>query len=311
MDFSRKNSDGLISVIIPVYNVEEYLRKCLDSVVAQTHKNLEIICINDGSPDNCDAILDEYKKMDDRIRVIAFGENRGVAEARNTGLENAAGEYTGFVDPDDWLDNDFYEKLYEKAKETGAEITKGEIKMYFGEFGEQVFETNSNGIIRQKGKHYFSYGIPSALYKTEFIKKNGINFPAGITNGEDGVFLTKALVLAGRLELEDSVRYHYLKREGSAHSQIYDRAKTANILKATGLMVSFYNSLDEKVLSIKEYCTLFDVLKDSFSHFYERTDCKDLFLDGILDICKMCKYKEYYFENNIMKNPLRESPNGA
>ena len=99
-----------ISVIIPVYNVETYIRQCLDSVVNQTYKNLEIIIIDDGSPDNCGAICDEYAAKDERIQVI-HKENGGLASARNAGIEYASGEWIAFVDSDDWCETDYYEQL--------------------------------------------------------------------------------------------------------------------------------------------------------------------------------------------------------
>ena len=105
-----------VSVVIPIWNTEKYLRKCLASVVNQTYKNLEIICINDGSPDNSLAILEEYAKKDSRIIIINQG-NAGVSTARNRGLDIATGEYISFVDPDDWIESNTYEStvnLFEK-----------------------------------------------------------------------------------------------------------------------------------------------------------------------------------------------------
>ncbi len=115
----------LVSVIIPVYNTEKYLRKCLDSVCNQTLKDIEIICVNDCSSDDSLAILQEYASQDNRIKIINFTQNKGVAIARNTAIDEAKGEYIGFVDSDDYIDLDFYEKLYNKAVETGAEVAIG------------------------------------------------------------------------------------------------------------------------------------------------------------------------------------------
>lgn len=109
-------ADEKVSVIVPVYNVEKYLRRCLDSIVNQTYRNLEIILVDDGSPDNSGAICDEYAGKDDRIQVIHQG-NGGLSAARNTGLDVATGAYVSFVDSDDWLQDEFVEKLYEKAEE--------------------------------------------------------------------------------------------------------------------------------------------------------------------------------------------------
>ena len=109
-----------ISVIVPVYEVEPYLRKCLDSVVNQTYQNLEIILVDDGSPDKCPAICDEYAARDERIQVI-HKENGGVASARNAGLERVTGDYIGWVDSDDWIETDMFEYLLENAEKFGAE----------------------------------------------------------------------------------------------------------------------------------------------------------------------------------------------
>lgn len=113
----------MISVIIPVYNVEPYLRKCLDSVVNQTYKELEIFIIDDGSTDGSGAICDEYVKADKRIRVF-HTENRGLSCARNLGLDEVKGEWIGFVDSDDWIEPDMYEVLLTRAKETGADVVE-------------------------------------------------------------------------------------------------------------------------------------------------------------------------------------------
>ena len=110
-----------ISIIIPCYNVEEYLPKCLDSIINQTYKNLEIICINDGSKDNTLDILNEYKKSDDRIIVIDQ-ENQGLSGARNTGIINSNGDYIMFVDSDDWIDQDTCEKALKEAIENNCDV---------------------------------------------------------------------------------------------------------------------------------------------------------------------------------------------
>ena len=104
-----------VSIIVPVYNVEKYLKRCLDSITNQTLKELEIICINDGSTDNSLKILKQYAHKDKRISIINK-QNEGLSVARNTGMEAASGEYIGFVDSDDWIDLDFYKKLYTTAK---------------------------------------------------------------------------------------------------------------------------------------------------------------------------------------------------
>ena len=109
-----------ISIIVPVYKVEPYLRKCVDSILAQTYKNLEIILVDDGSPDNCPALCAQYAKEDPRVRVI-HKENGGVSTARNAGLDAATGEYVTFVDSDDWIDPDMYVSMMTRIREYGCD----------------------------------------------------------------------------------------------------------------------------------------------------------------------------------------------
>ena len=115
-----------VSIIVPVYNVEKYLKRCLESLVNQTLKDIEIICVNDGSTDGSLAILNEYVRNDDRI-VVINQENSGQSVARNRGIDVAKGEYIGFVDSDDWVCEDYFERLHNSAIQNNAEIAVGGI----------------------------------------------------------------------------------------------------------------------------------------------------------------------------------------
>lgn len=119
----------MISVIVPVYKVEPYLRRCVDSILAQTYTNLEVILVDDGSPDNCGTICDEYASKDSRIKVI-HKENGGLSSARNAGIEVATGQYIAFVDSDDWIDADMYEKLLNLLIEHNADVAEGGYRFY-------------------------------------------------------------------------------------------------------------------------------------------------------------------------------------
>ena len=114
-----------VSIIVPVYKVEKYLRKCIDSIINQTLKDIEIILVDDGSPDNCGKICDEYAAKDTRIKVI-HKENGGLSSARNAGMEVAEGEYIGFVDSDDWIESDMYMTLWQKAKDINADLVNSD-----------------------------------------------------------------------------------------------------------------------------------------------------------------------------------------
>lgn len=121
-----------ISVIVPIYNVEKYIDKCLKSIVNQTYKNLEILLINDGSTDNSGSICDKWTEFDSRIKVLHC-ENKGVSTARNRGINIATGKFIAFCDPDDTLDNNFYEQLYKNIIKNNADVSMTSTKLYFDE----------------------------------------------------------------------------------------------------------------------------------------------------------------------------------
>lgn len=127
-----------ISIIVPIYKVEIYLRKCVDSIVNQTYKNIEILLIDDGSPDNCGIICDEYAKKDERIKVI-HKKNGGLSDARNYGIEASSGDYIMFVDSDDYISKDMCEILLKKALENNADIVSCNFKeIYIDNFEEEI-----------------------------------------------------------------------------------------------------------------------------------------------------------------------------
>ena len=221
-------NEGKISVIIPIYNVERYLRQCLDSVINQTYRNLEILLIDDGSPDHCGEICDEYAQRDDRIRIL-HKKNAGVHAAWNDGLEMATGAWVSFVDSDDWVETSMYEKMLSDPRSNEADIiiTNG----YFWEenrgqfirnaFIEPVFFQNGSGkeflqiraMIRPKGaktKGALSY-IWSKLYRTSLIRKMNLKFDPTIRTGMMGdlLFNLDAYEYAGTVLGLDLCGYHY------------------------------------------------------------------------------------------------------
>lgn len=133
----------MISIIVPVYKVEPFLRRCVDSLVNQTYHDLEIILVDDGSPDNCGKICDEYAATDSRIHVI-HKQNGGLSSARNAGLEVARGEYIAFVDSDDWVEADTYAKLYELIQQYNADIAECALRFYRPWKPERLFLEGQN-----------------------------------------------------------------------------------------------------------------------------------------------------------------------
>lgn len=177
------NSFIKISLIIPVYNVEKYLRECLHSCVNQTLKDIEIICVNDCSPDNSDVILNEYAAKDKRVKVINHETNKGLGGARNTGIANATGEYIWFVDSDDFIDSNACEILYDIASKNKIDILSfGSFVFYDDDFnkrhyevGDVFFEWKKNTVIEFQEKKDLSLNIVISgcwfIVKTSFSKK--------------------------------------------------------------------------------------------------------------------------------------------
>ena len=206
-----------VSVIIPVYNAKDYLGRCLDSVINQTLKDIEIICINDCSKDNSLEILKEYSSKDKRIKLINHKTNKGESAARNTGLDNAKGEYIAFLDNDDTIDSNFYEKLYKKATETNADIVKGEVHI-IGYDGSESYGDLNEKIRKNNSKLYFAYFWWTAIYKASLIKDNNISFLENYPLGGDVLFLNQAILQANKLALVDGCFYNYYRRADSGDS---------------------------------------------------------------------------------------------
>lgn len=218
----------LISVIVPVYKVDKYLRKCIDSIINQTYKNLEIILVDDGSPDNCPKICDEYAKQDSRIKVI-HKQNGGLSDARNAGMKIATGDYISFIDSDDWISNDTLYKLLDSAENYGADIAEcniysvedNKIKRYNND--KFAFYDDNYSIMQSYIKGYnIKTVVWNKLYKKEIL--DDIIFEVGKYN-EDEFFTYRVLANAKRLVHIDFYGYYYLQRSNSIMGESYSLKK--------------------------------------------------------------------------------------
>ena len=207
--------EKLISVIIPVYGVEKYIRQCLDSVVNQSYKNLEIIVVNDGTKDRSAEFAKEYTQKDNRVRVYDY-ENGGVSMARNHGLEHAKGDYISFVDGDDWLHPDFYTKLADALETNHADIAKCSI-IETDTVTEKIISFQETKAKKADFGLYFSKGILwtvvwNTLYKRAIAMD--VRYPAGV-NFEDiyasGMYIFKAGTV---VELKDALYYYRQSASG-------------------------------------------------------------------------------------------------
>ncbi len=224
-----------ISVIVPVYNVGSYLTRCLDSLVKQTLKEIEIICINDGSSDNSLDILIEYSQKDSRIQIINQS-NKGVSEARNAGIKIAQGEYLAMVDPDDFIEKDMLEILYDKAIKSDADIVECDLfehrDLVIDSKKVRKLKIKCNPLIKMKIMHGLTYNWQdiksdifniraycwNKLYKTNLIK-NKILFEGRA--GEDYYFCLEAFLTANKICYTNKKLYHYVKNPTSLSSGIH------------------------------------------------------------------------------------------
>ena len=286
-----------VSVIIPVYNVEPYLRRCLDSVIHQTLSDIEIICINDCSPDNSLAILQEYAAKDPRVKVIDFAENKGVSVARNTGMDAATGEYIGFVDSDDYVDLDFYEKLYARAKSTGADVAKGTYK-YENRKINVSYEQNEK--IRED-KTNFAIEFSSAIYKTLLIKTRKIAFPVELTYREDSVFAFSVGLITNKIETVDDAMINITKREDAASWDFLNNSKQ---------IVSSFEGVQAKLdiannasINAESYSYVFGRLIKNHAKLFknENDEIKKIVVKHLLELFSRIEYKDHFKDEKILQ----------
>lgn len=218
------------SVIIPIYNAEKYLTCCLDSVTAQTLKDIEIICVNDGSTDKSPKILESYAKKDRRIKVI-HKKNGGLVSARKAGVAAARGEYVGYLDSDDWIEPHMYERLYEKIQQFGCDIVASGLFRQFSESTVKVTNTIAAGLYDRDRIQkeilprmlyngiYYQMGVRpnlvNKLFRREILLNTQMKVPEGITNGEDVAVTYLSILYADRICLTDEIYYHYRQHDSS------------------------------------------------------------------------------------------------
>ncbi|MBQ2835559.1 MAG: glycosyltransferase [Clostridia bacterium] len=286
---------GLISVIVPIYNVEKYVKRCIDSIINQTYTNLEIILVDDGSPDNCGKICDEYAEKDARIKVI-HKENGGLSDARNAGIDIAKGEYIAFVDSDDFIATNMYEVLYKNIKETNSDIAianyykfESEDEIVDASLDEKIIVYNKEEMFNHMYDDYLLTVVAwNKLYKREMFSE--LRYPVGKL-------------------IEDSAIIHYLID------------KTTKIV-ITNLQLYFYYQRTNSIMNISKVALLdeLDFVYDRVK-FLEKKNMKDskvyygtidVYVNRFIELyCKFTETKQYprelykkYFKT--MKKLLKE-----
>ena len=282
---------ALISIIIPVYKVEKYLEKCIQSVINQTYENLQIILVDDGSPDNCGKICDEYAKKDHRIEVI-HKSNGGLSDARNKGLEIAKGEYIGFVDSDDYIEADMYEVLYNLLKQYNADVSicnfytvsQGKIAIKNAENG--IKEYNRIEILKEVllDNNIQSYAW-NKLYKKELFDE--IKYPVGKKYEDIGTTFY-LLEKCNKVVVTGKPEYYYINRQDSIVNNVTETTITDYI----ELIMQRYDYIEENIKELSSYN------KDYLKRILKTAEQDIKNLNEVGDYTKR-KYEELY--NKVQK----------
>lgn len=296
-----------ISIIIPIYNVEKYIDNCLSSLTNQTLKELEFICIDDGSTDNSYAILEKYAANDKRF-VLIRQENKGQGNARNKGLEIAKGDYIGFVDSDDWVDLDYFEKLYMNAQKYNSDIAVASVlkhKKKYQKYNVYYKKIRYSDKLQERiklccdnKKNFFNCW--NKLCKASVIKNNNIRFPEGMIL-EDVLFAIKILFYANKVVTVPNIKYHYVQNPNSTINSKDNKAKQKiDYEKAYTDLIEFAKEnnikLPERCNYVKSYkkMGIFKIYKGPYQIKYTLLGIIPLFKKSL----EIKKVKILHFTNN-------------
>ena len=216
-----------VSIIVPIYNVETELRKCVSSILAQTYKDIEIILVDDGSPDNCGVICDEYARKDNRI-VVIHKENGGLVNARKSGLEKSTGQFISYVDGDDWIEEDFIQELVDCQQKYNVDIVVAGFSKDIGDISDEHANVIPSGFYDKHrmiteiyprmicAGEYFYFGICSyvwnKLFKKELLYDCQMAVDPRISVGEDSCVVFPVLLKSNSLYISESANYHYYQK---------------------------------------------------------------------------------------------------
>lgn len=279
-----------VSVIVPVYNVEKYIKKCLDSLVNQTLKDIEIIVVNDGSPDNSQSIIDDYVKKYPKKVKSYIKENGGQGSARNFGITKATGEYIGYVDSDDYVELDMYEKLYEKAISDGADIVMCANNIVYENSSKINLEKLFLRCKNDKVNALFNNpGVCNKIYKRKLL--DDLSFRTKVWY-EDIDYISEIIIKAKKISFIDEGLYFYLLRNGSTMNN-------NNILKNLDILTSF-----DSLISYLKDNNYFNKYKDEIEylaiyHIYIAAVVRVINIKGYLNKNKIIKQLINYVNDNF------------
>ena len=242
--------EKLVSIILPVYNVEKYIEKCIKSILNQDYKNFEAIFVNDGSTDNCEKILDQYSKKDKRIKVFNK-KNGGVSSAKNLGLEKAKGEYITFVDPDDYIEKDYLTYLIKLIEENDADIALS--LLYKDNYDDKqitndtIKEYDSKTALIEILNRNINVGVWEKMFITNLIDENKIKFDETMSMGEGFDFNCHAFSCANKIMAGKRKIYYYTRDNENSATTKFNFNKWKNAIDSVDKMKKYLNTNDKKI----------------------------------------------------------------
>lgn len=243
-----------ISVIIPVYNSSSSLDKCLTSLINQSLKEIQIICVNDGSKDNSLEILNKFSVLDNRIEIIDLKTNRGQSYARNIALDKAKGDYIGFVDSDDFVDLDYYEKLYNEVIKNNCEIVIAGIRLHKRSGKTKIIDDFENKILltnNQKISYLNNGSTCTKIFSKNLITKHNIRFPLDLVY-EDNVFLIKAVLNSKKICTLHNCLYNYINNPKSTmQNDTNESKKIASRDKILEILINVFKDFKDVKSMVK------------------------------------------------------------
>jgi len=275
--------NDLITIVVPIFKVEKYLKRCIDSIIEQTYKNIEIILVDDGSPDKCGEIIDEYAKKDFRIKTI-HKDNGGLSDARNAGIDVATGQYITFVDSDDYINDNYISLLYDAIVKEKSEISIGlHIVQYDTGTKKKKYTKQKNEIVNSKEALYrilYDKGVDlsawAKLYKIELF--NNIRYPKGRLF-EDSATTYKLIDKATKISLVNEYIYNYMIRNDSISNG------------------KFNNKKMDLIVSIRE---MTEYIRNKYPDLQDACDCK-LMYAYLSTLTQLAKSKEQHEFINYRK----------
>ena len=315
-----------VSVIVPVYNSERYLQQCLDSIIEQTLKEIEVICVNDGSSDHSINILKDYAKRDPRF-IIIDQENGGQSKARNAGLNRASGKYIAFVDSDDYISTKMLEKLYQQSEKCGTDITITNLLLFdertkrteeFRDIGFYLFLKNKIFTAEEYPEIIRSIGVWDRIFKREFLEKYHIRYAEGLVY-EDHLFCIQTILKASCICIVPDFLYYYRKNAGESitdneaendkykldyltiHGKIQESLKEINI---ESISEEYWQYFFENAFMHQKNCTNFAFFKKFFKSVQLMLDEKEYAIAQMFENRELKRYAKQLGKNSFIKSWL-------